>query len=147
MRLGYEISRHIKELKSPTNNERQLRAMMLANAIAFYVPFDPSLSVEQLIDTHLPTLRKVVGQVNENITVDSKLAQELFKQAIRIRFALLHGAADPAVILMAMKSETADSFQTPDETAAAALLTSRLDFVRAQNGIAEALRNLETDAQ
>ncbi|BEG72727.1 virion structural protein [Pseudomonas phage PA1C] len=145
MRTGFEIARILKEIKSPTNNDRQARAMFVANAVGFFVQLDPSLSCEELIDAHMPMLKKVAGQVNENIALDLNLTRELFKQVIRIRLELINCVSDPAIIEAAMKSVTAEDYQTIDETATANMLASRFDFAKSQNAIASVLRQLEVE--
>lgn len=146
MRTGFEIARVLKQIKSPTNNERKARAMFVANAVGFFVPLDPSLSCEELIDTHMPKLRSIAGQVNENIPLDTKMTQELFKQIIRIRLELINGVTDTAVIAAAMQSITAEDYQTPDETAIAQMLVSRHEFAKSQNEISSILEQLETES-
>lgn len=147
MRTGYEIARVLKELTSENSNERTLRAMMVANSLAYFFPIDPSQTIETLIETHLGQARKVIGQVNESITLDSKLAQELFKQALRIRYELIHGAVDASIIMAAMQSTTAQTYQTLPQQLATTSLTSNLDFIKSQNSISAVLRQLESGAQ
>lgn len=139
MRLGYEISRLLKEVKSDTANERQMRALMVANAVAFHVPYDPTISQIENVEANVAFLRKVAGQVNENIALDTKLALELYKKAMFIRCELITGVTDPAIIGMAMRSAAADMHQTPTETLMANALVSNLDFMRLQGGIQSVL--------
>ena len=135
MRLGYEISRLLKEVKSDTANERAVRALMVANAVAFYVPIDVTKNQIDNVEEHIPLLRKVAGQVNENIALDTKLALELYRKAMFIRCELVTGVTDPSIIAMAMRSHAADVHQTPTETTLANSLTSNIDFMRLQGGI------------
>lgn len=139
MRLGYEISRLLKEVKSDTANERQMRALMVANAVAFHVPYDPTLNQIENVEANVAFLRKVAGQVNENIALDTKLALELYRKAMFIRCELICGTTDPSIIAMAMRSQAADMHQTPTETLMANALTSNLDFMRLQGGIQSVL--------
>lgn len=145
MRLGYEISRLLKEVKSDTANERQMRALMVANAVAFHVPYDPAISQIENVELHVPFLRKVAGQVNENIALDTKLALELYKKAMFIRCELITGVTDPAIIGMAMRSGAAEMHQTPTETLMASALVSNLDFMRLQGGIQTVLASAASE--
>lgn len=145
MRTGYEISRILKEITSPTNNERQARAMFVANAVGFHVKLDPTIHQEELIEIHMPTLRKVAGQVNDNIALDLKLTQELFRQIIRIRLELINGVSDPSILKAALTSLTAEDYQTDAETATAQFLASRYDFTKNQNAITSILNQLEAE--
>lgn len=139
MRLGYEIARLLKEVKSDTANERQVRALMVANAVAFHVPIDLTLNQIENVEANLPLLKKVAGQVNENISLDTKLATELYRKAMFIRCELITGVSDPAIIAMAMRSHAAEAHQTPAETIISDALTSNLEFLRLQAGIQVAL--------
>lgn len=135
MRLGYEIARLLKEVKTDNANERGVRALMVANAVAFHVPVDPSLTQLENVDANVALLRKVAGQVNENIALDTKLALELYKKAMHIRCELISGVSDPAIISMAMRSYAAEMHQTTPETVLANALTSNLEFMRLQGGL------------
>lgn len=139
MRLGYEISRLLKEVKSDTNNERAVRALMVANAVAFHVPVDPAMNQIENVEANIPLLRKVASQVNENIALDTKLALELYRKAMFIRCELISGVGDPSIIAMAMRSHAAEMHQTPDETLLANALTSNIEFMRLQGGIQSVL--------
>lgn len=139
MRLGYEIARHLKEVKSDNANARSINALMVANAIAFYVPIDPSKNQIDNVEEHVAFVKKVAGQVNENIALDTKLTLELYRKAMFIRCELITGVSDPTIISAAMRSLAAEMHQTPAETVLANALTSRVDFMRLQGGIQSAL--------
>lgn len=139
MRLGYEIARLLKEVKSDTANAREVRALMVANAVAFYVPIDINKNQIENVEEHIPLVRKVAGQVNENIALDTKLALELYRKAMFIRCELVTGVTDPTIIATAMRSHAAEVHQTPAETILSNALTSSLDFMRLQGGIQTAL--------
>lgn len=142
MRIGYEISRFLKEVKTQEGNERQIRAQMVAAALGYYYPVDPARSIEENVDANLANARKIVSQINENLALDSKLCVELFKQVIAIRLELINGVSDPAIIEAAMRSYTAQVHQTSEETLAVTALVTNLDFMRAQNGIRQVLNTI-----
>lgn len=142
MRIGYEISRYLKEVKTQEGNDRVLRAMMVASALGYHYPVDPSKTVDENVEALATTARKVISQVNENLTLDSKLCLELFKQTIAIRLELINGVSDPAVIDAAMRSHTANVHQTAEETIAVSALVTNLEFLRAQNGMREVLKTV-----
>lgn len=142
MRIGYEISRHLKEVKSQEGNERTIRAMMVASALGYHFPVDPTKTVDENVETHLQAARKVISQINENLALDSKMALELFKQTITIRLELINGVTDPAIVDAAMRSHTASVHQTSEETIAVTALITNLDFMRAQNGIRQVLQTV-----
>lgn len=144
MRIGYEITQYLKEIKTNDGNERTLRAMMVANALGYHFPIDPTKGAVDNADDHMADARKVVGQINENISLDSRLTLELFKQVMAIRYELLTGCVCPSIIEAAMRSHTADVHQTTAEHATALSLVSNLEFMKAQNGIQSVLRSLNT---
>lgn len=142
MRIGYEISQHLKNVKSQEGTDRSVRAMMVANALGYHFPLDPAKSAIDNAADHLTAARKIVSQVNENISLDSRLTLELFKQVIAIRYELLTGCVCPSIIEAAMRSATADLHQTTAETATALSLVSNLDFMKTQNGIQQVLQSI-----
>lgn len=142
MRIGYEISKYLKDVRTQEGNDRTIRAMMVANALGYHFPIDPSKSAIDNAADYADEARKVVSQINENISLDSKLALELFKQVVTIRHELIVGGCDISIIEAAMKSHTADLHQTGAETVAATALLTNLEFMRAQNGMRSVLQTL-----
>lgn len=147
MRIGYEISKFLKDIKTQDGNERTARAMMVANALAYSFPIDTSKSGIDNAEDNMTAARKVVGQVNENISLDSRLCLELFKQAVLIRYELITQPTDSAIIEMAMRSHVAASHQTGAETVSSLSLLSNVEFARAQNGISVVLGTLATEEE
>lgn len=142
MRIGYEISQHLKNVKSQDGNERTVRAMMVANALGYHFPIDPSKSSVDNSAENAPAARKIIGQINENISLDSRLTLELFKQVVAIRYELLMGCVCPSIVEAAMRSGTAEIHQTPAETATVLSLVSNVDFMKTQNGIQQVLQSM-----
>ena len=142
MRIGYEISQHLKTIKSPDGSDRVTRAMMVANALGYHYQLDPSISAADNAANHTSEARKIIGQINENISLDSRLTIELFKQVVAIRYELLMGCVCSSIVEAAMRSQTADTYQTGAETATALSLVSNLDFMKAQNGIQSVLQSI-----
>lgn len=145
MRIGYEISKYLKDLRTQEGNDRVLRAMVVANALGYHFPIDPSKSAIDNAADYADEARKVVSQINENLSLDSKLALELFKQVVAIRYELIVGGCDVSVIEAAMRSHTADQHQSAAETIAATALLTNLEFMRAQNGIRSVLQTIAID--
>lgn len=145
MRIGYEISKYLKEVKTQEGNDRVLRAMMVANALGYHFPIDVAKSAIDNAADYADAARKVVSQINENISLDSKLALEMFKQVIAIRYELIVGGCDISIMESAMKSHTAQQHQTGSETVAATALLTNLEFMRAQNGMRLVLSTLASE--
>lgn len=139
MRIGFEIARLLKEVRTQEGAGRGLRAMMVANALGYFYPVDPTLSAQDNAEAHLSDARKVISQINENVALDTKLCLELFKQVMYIRLELINGPTDPSIVEAAMRSVTAGTYQTSGETISVTALVTNLDFARAQNGIRQVL--------
>lgn len=142
MSIGYQIAQNLKQVNSPDGNDRLLRAMLLASALGYFYPVDPLKSASENAEFQLSDVRKVISKVNESIALDTKLCVELFKQVISIRLELINGVSDPAIIAAAMSSYTAEVHQTGVETLTATTITSNLEFMKIQNGIAASLRSI-----
>lgn len=142
MRIGFEIARFLKEVRTQESDSRTVRAMMVASALGYHYPVDPARTAKENAEEHMSAVRKVISQVNENIPLDSKLCVELFKQVMYIRLELINGVTDPAIVEAAMRSHTANIYQTASETVAVTSLVTNLDFARAQNGIRQVLTTI-----
>jgi hypothetical protein len=132
MKTGYQLAQLLKGIKTPNNNDRLARAMFLANAVAYSVPLNPALTWQ---DAHAEVEKdfiKVLNSVNENVTVDTKLAQGAFRQAIRARYELMMGVTDPALIQMALDSHVVEVGQTPVQQSMTDWLVSRSEFAAVQ---------------
>lgn len=143
MRTGFLISRIMKELKSPSNNDRLARAMFVANAVGFFVPLNPSVTHTECADAHASFFSKICGSVNENIALDTKKAQSVFREIIRIRYELMNGVIDPTIVQAALCSSTMEDGLSRTEFAMSEWMGSRSDFIRCQLEIADVLKQSE----
>lgn len=132
MSAGFPISRELKTVTTPNGNDRLARALELANAFAFHVRLDLDLNADAFADAHQDQLKDLLSDVNEFITVDISKATQLFRKLVRIRYDLVNGGLEPALIAAAMQTETASDNMLPVEFAMAEHLTSTSDFVRRQ---------------
>ncbi|ABY62976.1 virion structural protein [Pseudomonas phage 201phi2-1] len=145
MRIGFEIARFLKDVRAQDGADRTVRATMVANALGYFYPVDPALSAIDNAEAHMSAARKVISQINENISLDTKLCLELFKQVMFIRLELINGPTDSSIIEAAMRSHTASLHQTSAETVAVTALVTNLEFARAQNGIRQVLSSVVTE--
>jgi hypothetical protein len=139
MNIGFQISRVIREIRTIDNNDRLTRALYLANAVGYFVRISPDCSANECAEQNMAFFRKIVSDVNENISIDTKKAIELFKCVIHVRHQLMMGVMDPAMIQMAMRSLSAEDVFVASETAANEWLASRNDFAKAQLEMGELL--------
>ena len=138
MRKGYEISKILKEIEFGKQT-RTAKAMFLANAMAYRVRLDLSMTVEAIIVEALVEAKKIISSVNENTPLDTAVCLELFKQAIRIRYELVTCVTDASLIKMAALSMTAGENQTPDESVLAIAMMEHANFERHQQDITAVL--------
>lgn len=132
MNTGFQIARLLKNLSPDAGNERLARAMFVANAVGFHLRLDLAISAEEFAEQNGKLFRDILNGVNENISVDTKKAQELFRNIIRIRYELVNGVTDPSLIQAALASCTAEQNLTTKEFAMTTWLGQRLEFSRAQ---------------
>uniref|UniRef100_A0AB39CD27 Virion structural protein n=1 Tax=Pseudomonas phage RVTF4 TaxID=3236931 RepID=A0AB39CD27_9VIRU len=140
MRTGFLIARIMKELRSPSNNDRLARAMFVANAVGYHVPLNLSVTAQECADAHMSFFRGICGSVNENLSLDTKKAQDVFREIIRIRYELVNGVIDPAIVQAALCSSSAQDGLTREEFSMSEWLASRPDFIRCQLEIADVLK-------
>ncbi len=140
MRTGFLISRILKTLKAPSGDDRLARALFVANAVGFHVPLSTEKSFEQSVEEHGKFFRDICGAVNENLALDTKKAQSLFREVLRIRHELISGVIDPAIVQAALSSSTMEDGVSRQEYAMSEWLANRGDFVRAQLEIADVLK-------
>lgn len=145
MRTGFLISRILKELKSPSNNDRLSRAMFVASAVGFHVPLNPGCNATECADQNMAKFRSICGAVNENLALDTKKAQDLFREILRIRYELMNGVIDPTIVQAALASCTASDVLTREEFAMSQWLSSYPDFIRCQLEIADVLKQADED--
>lgn len=140
MRIGFLISKILKGLTAPANNDRLARAMFVANAVAFHVPLNPALDANGNCDAHQKLFREICSGVNENLALDTRKAQSLFRELIGVRYQLLMGVTDPALVQAALCSSTMEDGVTREEYTMAQWLGSRSDFIRCQLEMADVLK-------
>lgn len=139
MRTGYQLAQLIKEVKSPNNNDRLARALFVANAVGYRVTLDPANTWQQCVEDNMKDFKEILNQVNENVTVDTKIATAAFERVVRIRYELMMGVSDPAVVQMALRSYTTEVIESPEQKAMTDWLVSRAEFETVQNAATQVL--------
>lgn len=137
MSSGYKVSKLLKTIRSNTN-ERTHKAMFLANALGYSVDLT-NCSLDEAVAEYTPMLKKLTTSVNQHTPLDAKLAESLFVKVLRIRFELITGVTDPAVLFAAVRSETSDLYSTAVESAINESLTSSAEFAGITNSLLEIL--------
>lgn len=132
MNTGFQIARLLKDLSPAAGNERLARAMFVANTVGFHLRLDLAVTPEEFAEQNAKLFRGILNDVNESLSVDTKKAQELFRNVIRIRYELVNGVTDPSLIQAALASCTTEQNQTTKEFSTTSWLANRNDFARAQ---------------
>lgn len=147
MRTGYLLAQLLKGINTPNNNDRLARAMFVANSCAFAVCIDPCKTWEQAVEDNEKAFLSVLNEVNENVTLDTKLCKAVFRNLIRIRYELMMGGCTPELVQMALQSATSENMQSPEQNAMQDWLTSRNEFAAAHVNAIEALTGHFATAQ
>ncbi len=134
MSLGYKLSKILKLVKSDVGNERTHKAMFLANSLAYSVDLT-SRNLDEAIAEYEPQLKKITSQISDHTPIDSILTQALFIKALRIRFELLKGVTDSAVLYAAIRSHSTELYSSAVETAIGNSITSNVEFNTIQTAL------------
>lgn len=144
MSLGYKLSKVLKLVKSDVNNERTHKAMFLANSLAYSVDLTDR-TLDDAIAEYEPRLKQITSQINDHAPIDAALTQVLFVKTLRIRFELLKGVTDPAILYAAIRSHSADIYSSAVETAIGSSITSSVEFNTIQSALLSALLENEPE--
>ena len=139
MKTGYDIAQLLKTVKAPDGNDRLARAMFVANALAYSINLKEFNTAAEAFTASREAFVGLLNEINENVAVDTRLAEVAFRNALQIRFELLYGVVDPSVIKMALTSYAETDNEITDRATMAEWLASRSDFATAQIRITEIL--------
>lgn len=114
MRPGYALAQQIKSLDFPASHAREMRAVFLAQTLAYYVPLDPKLSYSEHLEEHEDTFVSILNAVNETIAVDTRLARSFFNRMIQGRLEVLMGIGDTTLAQHILTSDSQMANLPPD---------------------------------
>lgn len=137
MKTSTLISRTLRDMDFPESHVRELRAMFVAQVVAYKVSLEGE-SVEQVIETNTDYMKEVLNGVNEFTPVDVTLCMDLFTRIVKSRWELLYGCKDVSLILHALCSDELKTRLNRDTKGIAAQLTSLPKF----NAATEAVLNV-----
>lgn len=138
MSVGYRISKVLNAATS--SSDRTERSLLVANALAFNVSLCDN-DVGATIEAHIGTLREIAKKTNEHVALDIQLLEKHFVQAVKIRYTLLNGTTDPAIIKMAMTSDVANVELGKAEATTINAAFSKTEFYNAQVGLIECVKD------
>lgn len=133
------IVKQLRTLEFPEAFVREMRALFVAQAVAYQVPLDATKSAEELVVQHEPVLLTILNEVNEFLPVDIKLARSQFRRLIAGRLALINGVSDTTLLVAALNSASQAGEFSTDAQQLVRALTSQPSFGGAQIGLSAAL--------
>ncbi len=140
-----KLAQLLKNINPENTNVRLARSLTLVHAFAMTTPVNTYANAEQASEALTPVLKKVINEVNEFVTVDTRLTLGLLVPTLKLRFELMNGTTDPALINMVLRSDAAAELKTPDDEAMTAYLLSRPGYAAEQLAICESVRELITE--
>jgi hypothetical protein len=145
MTTAHQFAQQLKAIEPANTNIRLARSLTLVHAFAMAVPVGNYTNAEQAADASSDLLKKLINDVNEHVTLDTKLCMGLLLPTLKLRFELMAGTTDPALIKMVLNSEAAAELKGPDDLAMTEYLTSRPGYAKEQLLISESVRELIAD--
>lgn len=143
---AYKLAQKLKNIQAANGNDRLARSLNLVHAFALTLPVTSYATAEQAAEATTAELKRVINEVNEHVSIDTRLTLALYPQVLKLRYELLNGTCDPALIHMVLRSDAAKEIKNAEDMAMTEYLTSRPDFVADQQYICDALRELHAQA-
>lgn len=144
---AYDIAQKLKNIKPNNGNDRLARSLFLVHSFATMIPVVNYTSAEQAVEATENELKKIINEVNEHITVDTRLTLALYPQVMKIRFELIHGTCDPLLIHAALRSEAAQDIKNAEDIAMTNYLMTYPGAAQDQQSVSEALREMYVAVQ
>jgi hypothetical protein len=145
MTTAHQFAQQLKAIEPANTNVRLARSLTLVHAFAMAVPVGNYTNADQAAEASADLLKKLINDVNEHVTLDTKLCMGLLLPTLKLRFELMQGTTDPALLKMVLNSEAAAELKGPDDLAMTEYLTSRPGYAKEQLLISESVRELIAD--
>lgn len=141
MSIGYNISKVLKTVTDEVSSERMLRAILLAQTLAFKVRLSgvDKHDLNLVCEEHIPELRKLANSVNEHLAVDVKIMESVFINILKLRIDLICGVTDPALMQAVIGSHTAELFLDNQDLLSSRALVNKVDFTNIQRNLNEVI--------
>lgn len=139
------IVKALRTASFPEAHVRDLRAMFVAQAVAYSVPLRLDQTPDEVCDSHTAEFMKVLNGVNDFLPVDTHLARSLFRRLVAGRYALLTAVGDIALLKAALSSETQAMELGKNHIELIQSLCAQVDFGRLQQTVAQSITLPPTD--
>lgn len=118
MKASAALVKQLRTLDCPKGQERQLRALFVAQAVALNTPLHIDVPVSEDSrpedEAHHKAMLKFVNEVNEYMPLDVRLTIDLYGRLRRVRSQMVTGVTDPALLKLVLNSSEVES-QFSDE--------------------------------
>jgi hypothetical protein len=135
-RMAYELVDAFQHLNFPPSHQREVKALAVAQALAYSIPIDPELTCEELCDQYSRDLKELVGAINERTPLDLRLCRSYFHNLVSVRYELLTGVENATLIKFLIKSELQAEHLTDDEAQLFKSFVSDRGFANYQRDVA-----------
>ena len=105
MKIAPSIVKALRAQTFPDAHSRELRALFVAQILAYRVSFDGYKTVDEVIESHQEVFLDVLNAVNEFMPVDTVLAQSLYKRLVQSRWELVYAGGDLSLVRHALLSD------------------------------------------
>lgn len=142
MTTAHQFAQQLKAIEPTNTNVRLARSLTLVHGFAMAIPLGNYADADQAAEASRELLKKLINEVNEFVTLDTKLCQALLLPVLKVRFELMNGTTDPTLIKMVLNSDAAAELKGPDDLAMTEYLTSRPGYAKEQLILSESIREL-----
>lgn len=114
-RVGYEIVDSFKHLNIPDTHRREVKALAVAQALAYAVPLTGDTSVEEQCESFEVNFRTLLNEINERTPLDVALCRTYFRSLVKVRYELLTSVTSPELLKFLVTSDLQRDQLTTDE--------------------------------
>lgn len=136
---AHQFASMLKRIEPANTDVRLARSLAVVHTFAMGLPVNTYANADQAAEALAPKLRDLINEINEFVQIDARLCQSLLLPTLKLRYELLNGTCDPAVINMVLRSSTAQDLKAPNDLAMTNYLTSRPDYAKEQQALSELL--------
>jgi len=128
MKLGIALAKQIKTLDFPETHQREMRAMYVAQALAYQGHLPTGLTAEEYIQEKMSDWKVVINDVNEMLVLDTKLTFAFLEKLVKSRKEVVESVADTTLLKACLSSDSITTRLTDDQQAALNAVASRPNF-------------------
>lgn len=135
MKAGIALAKQLRSMSIPDTHTREVRAMFVAQALAYQCPLSLEKTADDIIAECRESMLDVINDVNEMVSVDTKLTQALIEKMVHSRLEILTSVADVTLMNAALCSPSLMSRFNPDMLSTLTSYASQPDFADGHRAI------------